>query len=122
MSEVPSVGKHEIHYVNAAWYWLVLMDVAQKLAFDTETDDEKGLDNEDVLHQLSLSSGAAFAAQMAKTVEAPILEVESLEYSVATPEYQKALAHQVFKATAHGEAARSVRAQGEGPGPAAGRH
>ncbi|CAN8064248.1 unnamed protein product [Agarophyton chilense] len=72
-------------------------------------------------YQLSVSSGAAFAAQIAKTVEVPMLEVESSEYSVATRKYQKTLAHQVVKATSQGEAARSVRAQGEGPGPAAGR-
>ncbi|CAN8069834.1 unnamed protein product [Agarophyton chilense] len=105
------------------------MDVAQKMAYDPETDDESmvrclafavvfRMVSKRVLtmrmdyYQLSVSSGAAFAAQMAKTVEALMLEVESSEYSVPTLEYQKVLAHKVVKATAQGETARSVRSQG----------
>lgn len=138
IAEVPSVGKHEVHYVNAAGYWLVLMDVAQALAYDAETDEEGmvrclafavvfGLVSKRVLtmrmdyYQLAVTSGASFAAQMARTVEAPMMEVESTEYSNATKEYQKALAQQVVKMSAKGEAARSVRAQEEGSGPAAGK-
>ena len=81
--EVPSVGKHEVHYFNAAGYWLVLMDVAQRLAYDDETEGEDSmvmclafsiffdLVEKRVLtmqmdyYHLFVRSGSAFAAQMA---------------------------------------------------------
>lgn len=139
MNEVPSVGKHEIHYVNAAGYWLVLMDVAQKLAYDEETlDDDSmvrclafsiifGLVAKRILtmrmdyYHLAVVSGSNFAAQMAQSVEAPMMEVESDEYKKATREYQTSLAQQVVKQAAKGEAARSARARSEGAGSAAGK-
>lgn len=37
---VPSVGKHEVHYVDAVGYWLILLDISQNLSYDEETDAE----------------------------------------------------------------------------------
>ena len=67
-------------------------------------------------YQISVTSCASFAAQMAKQVRAPMVEVESSKYSNTTKEHQRALSKQVVKIYAKGEAARSVRAQEEGPG------
>lgn len=33
VGKVPSVGQHEVHYVNESGYWTVMADVAQKLEF-----------------------------------------------------------------------------------------
>lgn len=131
IAEVPSVGKHEVHYVNAAGYWQVMAEVAEKVALDEESGEEEmcrclafaavfGMVANRVLtmrmdfYHLAVSSGAAFAAQMAKAVESPGMEVESKEYAGATSEYQKAIAHQVVKLAAKGEAARVVKASNEG--------
>ena len=138
VAEVRSVGKHEVHYVNAAGYWLVLMDVVQKLAYEEGTKEEGvirflafsvlfGLASKRVLtmrmeyYQLAVTSGAPFAAQMAKTVKAPMMEVEITEYAHSNKEYQRSLSQQVVKISAKGEAARSLRAQEESSGSFAGR-
>lgn len=39
-ADMPLVGKHEAHYINAAGYWLALLEVAQNLAFEKGTDEE----------------------------------------------------------------------------------
>lgn len=72
-------------------------------------------------YQVAVSSGADFAAQMARTVEALMKEVESSEYVEATKEYQMAMVQKVVKIAVKGEAARSVKAQEEGSESAAGR-
>lgn len=43
-------------------------------------------------YQLPVISGAALAAQMARSVEAPMMNVESTEFSEATREYQNTMA------------------------------
>lgn len=72
--------------------------------------------------QLTVSSGATFPEQMAKTVKTPMLEVESSEYEAVTRGYQKAMEAQVVKIAAKGEADRTVRAQEKGGGTAAGKN
>lgn len=130
---------HEVHYVNATGYWLVMMDVAQKLAFDEGTIEEGmvsclaspvelGKVAKRVLtmrmdyYQLSVISGASFAAQMTRSIEAPMTEIQSAEFPKATKEYQNSKVHQVVKMAAKGEAAISIRAHEEGAGPAAGKN
>lgn len=120
-----------MHYVNAAGYWLLMMDTAQKVAFEDGTDEEEmicrmafsvvfGLIAKRVLtirmdyYHMAVRNGATFAAQMAKAVEMPVSEVESSEFSAATAEYQKALIQQVVKLTAKNEAARTVKVTEEG--------
>lgn len=55
--------------------------------------------------QLDVTSGASFAAQMERTVESPILEVERSEYEMVIRGYQKATATQVVKFAAKVEVA-----------------
>lgn len=49
-----------------------------------------------------------------------MMDVESTEFSEATREYQKAMEQKVVQLGAKGEAARPVRSQDEGEGPAHG--
>lgn len=95
VEEVPSVGKHEVHYVNASGYWLVLMEVGQKpllwgmmrkgdkvygvLVFIWYCPKRVLTMRKDYYHSVVIS-GAPFAAKMARSVEAPMLEVENSEY------------------------------------------
>lgn len=96
------------------------MDVAQKLDYDKGTNDEgmvtclafvvvfgkvakRFLTTRMAYYQLAVNTGASFVAQMATSVETPMMEVESAEFSKATKEYQKAMAHEVVSMAAKGE-------------------
>lgn len=128
VQEVPSVGKHEVHYVNDAGYRLVLLEVAQKLSYKEETNEEgmmRCLEFSVVFkmvekyvltmrmdyYQLEVTSGAAFDAEMDRSVEAPMMDVESNEFSDAVRKYQKAMEQQFMKLSKKGEADRSVRSR-----------
>lgn len=40
VAEVPSVGKHEMHYLKSAGYWLVMDQTTQRVEKDDGTDED----------------------------------------------------------------------------------